>query len=449
MRGELWIIIAGVALVVGTILSALVQSLRDLSKATLEEIATIKGNVRAQERVRKIVDDPDGHASAIALPRIFLNLAVVIAIVFWIAGLRNGIDARPDQIDLLVGVITSTLLLWIFGNVLPASIAKHAAEGLVYAWSATLRVAYYVAAPASWVTRVFDELLRRLTGKADKNDQQAIEEELLSVVEEAKVGGAVDEVESDMIEAVVKFRSRTVAQVMTPRTEVEAMEVTTSLSEVTKAIRSIGHSRIPVYEGSLDHVVGVFYVKDLMRWLAGESSRSGKKFDLKDLLRPAVFVPESKTLRDLLSELLGRRVHIAIVADEYGGTAGIVTIEDIIEEVFGDIQDEYEQVETDEPEIKLDESKTSAEIDGRAYVEDVNSQLRSIGFELPESEDYDTVSGYVMVTLGRIPQAGESFALDGDVQVSVLRAEPTRVSRVRIGRMNAEAEAVQPTPAAQ
>jgi CBS domain containing-hemolysin-like protein len=234
-----------------------------------------------------------------------------------------------------------------------------------------------------------------------------------------------------MIEAVVRFRDRTVAQVMTPRTEIEAIEADLSLSDVTAAIRRIGHSRIPVFDGTLDRVVGIFYVKDLMRWLAGEGSRQGRTFELRHVMRPAYFVPESKTVRELLSELLKKRVHIAVVADEYGGTAGLVTIEDIIEEVFGDIQDEYEVPEADAVEVKVNAEKRSAEIDARTYVNDANDELRELSVEIPESEHYDTVGGFVTVTLGRIPAAGETFTHEA-LKVTVIAAEPTRVTKVRI-----------------
>jgi putative hemolysin len=248
-----------------------------------------------------------------------------------------------------------------------------------------------------------------------------------------------------MIEAVVQFRNRTVAQVMTPRTEIEAIELTNDLGKVTKAVREIGHSRIPVYEESLDHIVGVFYVKDLMKWLAGEArSGHGKGFDFKTLLRPAFFVPETKTIRELLPELLNKRVHIAMVADEYGGTAGLVTIEDIIEEVFGDIQDEYEAPEEETAEVKVEVASKTAEIDARAYIEDVNAEIKPLGVELPESEDYDTVGGFVTVTLGRIPAAGETF-VNGKLLVTVLGAEATRVTKVRVQVSEPDAAPLEPT----
>ena len=231
------------------------------------------------------------------------------------------------------------------------------------------------------------------------------------------------------------FRDTTVKAIMTPRTEIEVLELTNDLGRITSMIREGGHSRIPVYEDSIDRIIGVFYIKDLLRWLAGVGgSRAGRTFDLRSQLRPAIFVPESKTIRELLDEMLQKRVHIAVALDEYGGTAGVVTLEDIVEEFFGDVQDEYERPE-DMPGAKTDEVRKFAELDGRAYIADANAALEPLGLALPESEDFTTVGGYITVSLGRIPEAGERFELPGGASamfVTVLESEPTRLVRVRI-----------------
>ncbi|MBS0198505.1 MAG: HlyC/CorC family transporter [Planctomycetes bacterium] len=421
-------------------LSTLVQSLRDLSRPALDDIVAIKNNPNAAARLARIMDDVEGHAAATAMPRTVCNLIVAVGLVLWITAIRQQAD--PTWIDGLVGIVIASLALWVFTSVLPASIAKHAGEITVYSWSMLLRFLYVVGSPLRSIARVVDEVVKRLAGKADQTEAEVLQEEILSVVEEGREEGQFDESERDMIEAVVKFRDKTVGQVMTPRTEIHALELSNNLGEVTAAIRRIGHSRIPVYTDSLDHVVGIFYVKDLMRWLAGESSRGGKTFDLKSLLRPAYYVPETKTVRELLAELLSKRVHIAMVADEYGGTAGLVTIEDIIEEVFGDIQDEYEGTQEETPEVKVMTAERMAEVDARAYIADANDQLRSLSVEIPESEDYDTVGGFVTVTLGRIPAAGEQFTHEG-IKVTVLAAEPTRVTRVRLEALAATETAVE------
>jgi len=318
----------------------------------------------------------------------------------------------------------------VFGASIPHAVAKHAGPETVYAWSRVLRGAYYAGAPFNAIARLADEVVRRLSGRSHQAASQELEAELLSVVEEGQEGGQFDETERRMIEAIVRFKEKTVQQIMTPRTEMKALELTNNLGEVTRAVKRIGHSRIPVYEGNRDKIVGVFYVKDLMLWLAGESGK-GKGFDFKSILRPALFVPESKTIRELLSELLEKKVHLAVVADEYGGTAGLVTIEDILEEIVGEIQDEYEITTEEAPEVTVLPDARGAEIDARAYIQRANDELSAAGLEIPASEDYDTVGGFVIVTLGRIPTAGESARI-GALLVTVLDAEPTRVTRVRV-----------------
>ncbi len=433
MDGLGWLVIACLALALGSVLSALAQSLRNLSRTALEEVAAIRNSPGATARVRAILSDLEGHASAVALPRVVCNLLVAVSLIMFVAFARDPFQASsgPGTWDLVIGALSASVLLWGFGVAIPTAVANHAAEITVHAWSPVLRLTYVLLTPLRAIARLVDEIVRRLAGKERTTDSQAIEEELLSVVEEAQVDGQFDQTEREMIEAVVRFRNRTVAQIMTPRTEMEAMPLINDLSAVTAAIRKIGHSRIPVYEQTADRIVGIFYVKDLMRWLAGEGSRAGKGFDLRALLRPAVFVPESKTLRELLGELLAKRVHIAIVADEYGGTSGLVTIEDIVEEVFGEIQDEYERPEEDASTIRIAPGSSFAEFDARIYLADANDALEQLGVELPESEDYDTVGGFITATLGRIPTAGEVLRIDG-AQITVIAAEATRVGRIRI-----------------
>lgn len=428
MGGEGWIVVSVAALTLGAVCSTLAQSLRDLSRTALEEIAVIKNRPVKTARVKAILEDVEGHAVAISLPRVASSLLVVLGLVLAATDIRGL--SHPTWIEVTGSLVIASLVIWFFASVLPSAIAKHAGESTVYAWAGMLRAAYVVTTPLRALARSVDEGVRKLSGKTPEDEVEAIQEEILSAVDEAREEGQFDQAERDMIEGVVRFRDKTVAQIMTSRTEMEAMEVTANLGAVTAAVRKIKHSRIPVYEDDLDHIVGIFYVKDLMRWLAGEG-RHGKTFDLKDLLRPAIFVPESKSIRELLRELLKKRVHIAIVADEYGGTAGLVTMEDIVEEVFGEIQDEYESPKGDVPEIKVDAEGKAAELDARAYIEDANAAIESLNLEIPESEDYDTVGGFVTVSLGRIPRAGEQFQ-HGGLRIMVLAAEPTRVTRVRL-----------------
>jgi putative hemolysin len=424
-----WLIIGVAAIGLGSVFSAIFHSLREISRSRLEELAESRGSEAGVTRVASILEDLQGHSIAVALPRVTCNM---VAVVFWITQLRG--TESPKWIDMALGIAVASVAVWTFGLVLPSSIARHAPEATVYTWSPLIRAAFFISMPFQAVVRFFDELVRRLSGPPE-DPKQAAQDDVLSVVEDAAEEGQFDRFERDMIESVMRFKDKTVQQIMTPRTEIEAIELTNNLGEITAYVRKSRHSRIPVYDGTIDRVVGVFYIKDLMKWLAGERARTGGTFDFRKIIRHAVFVPETKTIRELLSELIDRKVHLAVVADEYGGTAGIVTIEDIIEQIIGDIRDEYEPADdTMSPDVSINAAGNSAEVDARLYIHEANAQLRGLDVELPESPDYDTVGGYVTVTLGRIPSAGETMVLDGLV-VTVLEAEPTRVERVRFERV--------------
>jgi CBS domain containing-hemolysin-like protein len=265
-------------------------------------------------------------------------------------------------------------------------------------------------------------VVRRLAGVPvqDEDDEAArLERELLDVVSEGEKLGAVDEEEREMIESIIDLRESSVAEIMTPRTEIKAVPRGASLSEIKDLIREIGHSRIPVYDETIDEVLGIVYAKDLLHM------ENGEEFEATAAMRPATFIPETKNLRDLLHEFQSQKVHMAIVLDEYGGTAGLVTIEDILEELVGEIVDEYDQEEP-APMNRVDEN--TVDVDARVRVEELNEELH---IDLPEDDDYETIGGFVFSTLGRIPSVGDGFD-HANVHIQVTDAEPRRINRVRV-----------------
>ncbi|MEM7755866.1 MAG: hemolysin family protein [Planctomycetota bacterium] len=453
MSPTTWLWIAIGAAAVGALLSSLQHALSDLSRSALEALAARKtlakrGNTNGSDsngassesgsrdlpalvpvRVRTILDDLDGHIASVAVPRIGCNLLAGTSAVLAVAAFRS--EGQPGLIDIAIGLTAAVIIIWTFSVAIPLAIARHAAEHTVYAWSRLLRVFHAVLMPLRRVVDFISEVVRRLAGQDAVSELEAREAQLLSLVEESEREGQLDETAREMIEAVVEFRSTTVEQIMTPRTEVQAFEHTDDLEAVKAMVQDVGHSRVPVYKDDLDHITGVLYLKDLLRYLVSGDLIDASSFRLADVLRPATYVPETKTIRELLTELLDEKVHIAIVLDEYGGTSGLVTIEDIVEEVFGEIRDEYEPEENDEAQVVLSVGDGSAEIDGRAEIDAANDELEPVGLEIPDAEEYDTVAGFVVTTLGRIPEAGETFRENG-VVVTVLDAEPTRVKRIRV-----------------
>lgn len=439
MSAWLHILIGLSALLLGMLLATLYASLRNMSRTALEELATVRGG-KPGPKIVKIVEDPEGHAASVLLPRVLCQLTVVVSSVLWVESIAGG--ATQVWLQIAGGILIAGVLVWLLGTVIPISIAEHAAEGTIYRWAGFVRAMHVLMSPASAMTRAMDEVVRRMVGGKQLDAAEVVEAEILEAVEEGEREGQIDEGEREMIEAVVEFRNRTVEQIMTPRTEVVALEYTDDLAIASKKVREARHSRLPVHSGSLDTLDGMLYARDLLGYMVENDTRRGAGFSMRRLLRPAVFVPETKTVRELLSEMLTSRVHVAMVLDEYGGTSGLVTLEDILEEVFGEIEDEYEQVAAPKaPSVDIDPEGLAAQVDARLRIDEANDRLDAIGVHLPESQDYDTVGGLVVVTLGRIPAAGENVKVEG-VSLTVLEAEPTRVTRVRVEKVvKAEEEA--------
>ncbi len=422
-----------VSLGLGGLVSALHHSLRDFSLVKMQEIVDERGGKGSIDRV---LEDVDGHALVTGALRAVANVVITVCVVLMFRALR--VEPALEESGALVPTVTVSFgrmagaaavasgLIYLVSLVIALSVAEHMGERLIHACRGFLVVAHFLAGPIRAVS-VVDVAVRRLAGAEVVSEAEEIEDVILSAVTEGQREGNLGDTQREMIEAVVEFKTRTVEDVMTPRTEIEGIEMTDDLVFIRGFLGKAGHSRIPVFVGDLDHIVGILYAKDLLPWLGREAS----EFRLRPILRKPVWAPETKPLMDMLYELRARKVHIAVVLDEYGGTTGLVSFEDILEEIVGEIQDEYEHHEEALPEIRVDAVRRSAEIDARANIDDANESLGEIGVELPESEEYDTVGGWVLATLGHIPAKGESFASDG-VRVTVLEAEATRVTRVLV-----------------
>jgi CBS domain containing-hemolysin-like protein len=248
-------------------------------------------------------------------------------------------------------------------------------------------------------------------------------EELRLIVERGGEQGVLEAEEEQMINAVIELGDRRVHEVMVPRVSIAALPVSATPDEAIDAIVKDGHSRIPIYEDSIDEIVGILYAKDLLPYLKPDA---GERPALRTLLRPPVLVPESMTIDDLLHELQRRKVHIAIVLDEYGGTAGLVTIEDLLEEIVGEIQDEYD---VEEP-LVVRLSDDEARIDGRADV-DALAELFDMTLELEDEEEYDTIGGLVYHRVGGVPSPGDRVDLPG-LTLTVESTDGRRVGKVLV-----------------
>jgi len=261
------------------------------------------------------------------------------------------------------------------------------------------------------------QVARFLSGR-----KKVTEEEIQELMNAGEEEGIINEEENEMIRAIFSLRDTVVREIMVPRTDMAYVSADAIVKEVLATIVSCGHSRIPVYDGTLDNIVGLIYAKDFLKyWGMAESG-----VFLRKVMRAPYFVPETKNLEELLHDFKKKKIHIAIVIDEYGGTSGLVTIEDLLEQIVGDIQDEYDL----EEEWLVEESEGSVIVDARLPIEDLEEYF---GIEI-ERDKFDTVGGLIFHLTGRIPGAGEEVAT-GDILLAVLEADERRISKVRITRL--------------
>ncbi len=318
--------------------------------------------------------------------------------------------AAAHTIATVVSVALLTYLHVVLGEMVPKSMALQAAARAAVTLSPAMRAAEFIFRPLTAVLNAMGAGVLRLTGMpmADEKAKLLSTDELAYIVEESSRGGLLDANEQLYLENALDFQERTVGQVMTPRPRMVAIPASAGLEEALNVVVSRPHSRYPVYAGSRDSVVGVLHAKDLARYIvrAGvnlEEAASG--FDLTTLMRPAVFVPESLLLDEMLARFRKEHIQIAVVVDEYGGTAGVITLEDLAEELIGEIQDEFDR---ELPPVEVIDEHT-LRVRGDLLLDELN-QHYDLDFE---EEDVDTVGGLVMARLGHIAQPGESVTVDG------------------------------------
>jgi len=308
---------------------------------------------------------------------------------------------------------------------LPVSMAATWAERLVLVTLPVLRILrrllYPVVVPMMSAARAS---LRALRAPQPASTPEEIADEIMAAVTDSASENALEEQERDWIENIVEMKDQHVSEAMTPRTDVIAFDASLPLKEAVTCAIDTGFSRYPVYEETVDRVIGVFYAKDA---LARLGNGGDKQVAIRELMREPLFVPESMGVVELLQRFKTTKKQMAIVLDEYGGTAGLISVEDILEEIIGDIADEFD-AEEEEP-IKVISEDRVIEISGRARVNDVNEVL---GCEIPENpSEYDTVAGYVFTILSKIPEKGETLEVDG-LQFLILESDDRRIRQMRV-----------------
>lgn len=400
------------------------RALRTFSRSDLKEICQRNDNqarffqvVQTHERVSLGVDMLGAFAT---------SLFVVSAAYRGVGGLSISGDVNWQPV-IGAGVLAGLALALLRVSVSWSLTRLYGSPFLFHTWP-FWRILGMVVEPLHWVTRFVDTVLHRLAGREQESlDEETIEEEIRTIVSEGHREGLLEEDAREMIEGVIELGDGDVSQIMTPRTDMHMLQADLSWSDLLADVIEAGHTRIPVYDNSRDDLLGVLYVKDLLPELAKlvESERRS----IRDLIRKPIFVPETKAVDDLLTMFQQQRNHIAIVLDEYGGVSGLVTIEDVLEEIVGEIVDEYDADEEAEFHI-TDEGICEAV--GKAHVDEINELL---GIDLPEDKDFDTIGGFVFSELGHVPEIGEEVVWENKARVTVLHATGRRIEKVRVERL--------------
>jgi putative hemolysin len=412
----LWLILI-VATALFLFASLVEGTIGSLSRARVQRLA--EQDERAARHIVDFAERPSKYLATAAVAKLAALIAAVIASLQLLA----GVSLRSSS---LVAWVAGLVIALILGWVIPHATATDRPENDAVALAVPFRTLAFLFAPltqiVSWVT---DGLSRLLGAGPVPEGPLVTPAELKVMVAASEEEGLIETEERTMIDNVLELEEKTVREVMVPRPDIVALPAATTVRGAVDTFVKEGYSRLPVYQGTIDDIVGILYGKDLL-----PLSVSGRLDDqIGDFVRPAYFVPESKRADDLLRELQQKRVHIAIVVDEYGGTAGMVTIEDLLEEIVGEIQDEFDVEE--QKIVKVSEGE--ALVDGGVSIDDANQEL---DLDLA-GEEVDTVGGLVHEKLGRIPVVGDKVQLDHAL-LTVVSARGRRVTRVRIKRLEDE-----------
>ena len=397
--------------------SASETALTAFNRSKLKAIA--EKNQRKADLLKGWLKKPNEILTALLIGNNIVNiLASSIATMVAISILGNNSRA------IAISTGAMTILLLIFGEITPKVVAKAYSTHIS---NAVIKLVYMLSKlflPISKILMVVSKLIARIFGvKIDEIAFLITEEEIKSVVSVGEEEGVIEEEEKKMIHSIFEFTDTTVKEIMIPRTTVFAVEASKTLEEIWDVITGNGYSRIPVYEEGIDNIIGVFYIKDIFNVI-----RDGKlNMQVKSFIREAYFVPETKAWVEKLEVFKKKHIHMAIVLDEYGGTSGIITIEDLIEEIVGDINDEFD-IEHDEEIKKVADNKYI--IDAMLDVEFLNEEL---SIDLPVSEDYDSLGGYIYSVLGRVPLEKDTITHDnGKVEIRVLEVDNRRIVKALI-----------------
>jgi putative hemolysin len=394
-------------------------SLREYSRSKLEELGRTRGNA---DRVNAIFKQDADALLSVEIARLLLLLSLAVVAVRWqqerlnAAGGLSWTTIALESLGFTLAVVLAVV-------VLPWTLGRAIGERFLYAAWPVVSTLKTMLVPLVALAHGFDGFVRRAVGVDDSKagEASAITEEIRAAVDEGQREGVIESEAGSMIQGVMELQEIEVSAILTPRTDMVTLPMTASLEDARLKFLEAGHSRIPVIGETTDDILGILYAKDLLRHIGPNATPVA----LRDILREPLYVPEATGTDTLLETMKRQRVHFAIVIDEYGGVAGLVTMEDVLEQIVGKIGDEHDSVDE---EGVFPIGPGVIEVAAWVRIEDLNEQF---GFDLPEDEDYDTLGGFVFSQLGRIPTESESFTWK-NLRLIVLAADRRRIDKVRI-----------------
>lgn len=406
---EIHIIIIVVCVLLSAYFSATETAFSTFNRIRVKNMAE-KGNKKAALALR-LADNYDSLISAILIGNNIVNILASAMATLLFAKLIINQDLAAT-----VSTAVLTVVILVFGEISPKTIAKYNPESFVLFSAPIINFVRVILFPFIIIFNGWQKLLAKLFKKNE--DQGMTEEELISIIKEAEEEGDIDKEESDLIKSAIEFGDLEVGDIFTPRIDITALPVGADKETVAKTFSESGYSRLPVYDGDIDNVVGILYYKDFYT-VAYKTNVA-----LEEIIKPVIYVAKTQPVNELMKELQEKQLHMAVVTDEFGSTAGIVTLEDILEEIVGEIWDEHDEIIEEIKEVGENEYVVS----GKANTEKLFDEL---DIDLGDEIDAVTVGGWAMEVLGKIPEVGDTFEEHG-VAVEVLEMDGRRVESVHV-----------------
>jgi putative hemolysin len=414
-----WIILA-ICLLLSAIFSGAETALTSVPEAYIRKIIEEKRGFLRPFKLWLI--KPNRVLTAIIVGNnLFNTLAAVVATVF----------AQKVFDHYVISIATSmvTIALLIFGEITPKTFARHNARAVVHLVVYFIYPIYFLLFPAVWILSHFAVfLVHTIGGRTKRIGPMATEEDIAYLIRLSHEEGVFKPEQGLMLQSVISFRETSAREIMVPRIDLFSLAIDTPFDEIISQVTQHGYTRWPVFTEDIDHVAGIFYVKDLINF----QDKNKRDFVLKDHLRKTIFIPEFMKLDEVLREFQRKKIHLAIVVDEYGGTAGIVTLEDILEEIVGEIRDEYDKEEEEQTIKRIGIEHFIA--DGRANISDL---LKECGLNIPTDESYESLGGFLISVFGRIPRKNAEYLHD-DWKLRVIEVDEKRIVKVEIFKINKE-----------